>query len=823
MDAITVENLTFYYPDRSSPALSDISFSVGQGEFVTLCGPSGSGKTTLLRQLKTALAPHGSRSGEVMVGGVPLSSWDRRAQSEKIGFVFQLPEQQIVTDKVWHELAFGLESLGYKTPEIRARVAETASFFGIEGWFYREVAELSGGQKQLLNLASVMVASPSLLLLDEPTAQLDPVAASGFMDVLGRLNRELGVTVVISEQRLEEVIPMSDRVLVLDGGRLLADGSPSGVGDELLRKEPELFRAMPTPMRIWSAVSNNMPCPVTVGEGRGWLWRYAQAHPLDPAAVSGRGGGERAEHSAVKLTEVWFRYEKDGPDVLRGLSLDVRQGELFAVLGGNGAGKTTALSLIGGLNKPQRGKIELEERPLASIPYRERYKGLLGVLPQNPQALFLRGTVELDLLEVLEDEPLPWEERKRRVCEVMEDCGLESLGQSHPYDLSGGEQQRAALAKVLLAKPRILLLDEPTKGLDAERKEWLANFLHHFCARGGTVVMVSHDVEFCAACADRCALFFDGAVVSEEEPGAFFSGKNFYTTAANRMARSLLPGAVTPEDVIAACGGSSELPPGAVEKKEPPRKSPPPEISKAVIPPAPEKRKLPGSTAAALFALALAVPLTIILGLTFLEDRAYYFISLLILLEAAVPFLLIFEGRKPRARELVVIAVICALAVGGRAAFFMVPEVKPMTALVIIAGAALGGETGFVVGAMAAFASNLFFGQGPWTPWQMLAWGLIGFLGGAIFRGDALRWGRLPLCLFGFAAALGIYGGIMNPASVLLSQEQPTVGVFLAAYAMGLPFDLIHAGSTALFLWLIAGPLTEKLQRMKQKYGLLYI
>jgi energy-coupling factor transporter ATP-binding protein EcfA2 len=729
MEAITVKNLTFSYPERPAPALSEISFSIGQGEFVTLCGRSGSGKTTLLRLLKTALAPHGTLTGEVLVGEKPLSSWGRREQSEKIGFVMQFPEHQIVTDKVWHELAFGLESLGYRTPEIRARVAETASFFGIEGWFYKEVAELSGGQKQLLNLASVMAAGPSLLLLDEPTAQLDPVAASEFLDVLGRLNRELGVTVLICEQRLEEAIPMSNRVIVLDGGRKVADGGPRKVGEQLLREDPDLFRAMPTPMRIWAGIPSGMPCPVTVGEGRNWFGKYAASHPLDPASVPARGGKERAGRSAVKLTEVWFRYEKSGPDVLRGLSLDVRRGELFAILGGNGAGKTTALSLISGLNAPQRGRVELEGRPLASIPERERYGGLLGVLPQNPQALFVRNTVELDLLEALQDEPVPEVERKNRVDAIMEACGLHGLGRSHPYDLSGGEQQRAALAKVLLANPRILLLDEPTKGLDVERKEWLAKFLHHYCAGGGTAVMVSHDVEFCACCADRCALFFDGAVVSEEEPGIFFSGKNFYTTAANRMARSLLPGAVTPEDVIAACGGSVALPSGSQEKKQA-RRSPPPSGNGTIAPPAPSasaKRRLPASTVAALFALTLAIPLTIAFGLTFLEDRAYYFISLLVLLEAAGPFLLLFEKRRLRARELVVIAVLCALAVGGRAAFFMVPEVKPMTALVILAGAALGGETGFVVGATAAFASNLFFGQGPWTPWQMLAWGSSDF------------------------------------------------------------------------------------------------
>lgn len=816
MECIALRSLTFTYPDRAVPALADVSCSIARGQFVTLCGRSGCGKTTLLRQLKSALSPYGTRTGQVLINGRALEEWDQEAQSRMLGFVMQSPEHQIVTDKVWHELAFGLESLGYNTPEIRARVAETAAFFGIEGWFHKNVAELSGGQKQLLNLAAVMGAGPSVLLLDEPTSQLDPIAAAEFLGALGRLNRELGVTILLSEQRLEEALPLSDRVIVLDGGAVAADGTPYEVGEKLRRLGHEMFFAMPTPMRVWAGVPNDLSCPVTVGEGRVWLDDYSRDNRLDASAIPKCGAQRRGGPPAVRLSQVWFRYEKDGPDVIRGLSAEIFEGEIYAVMGGNGTGKTTALSLLSGLLAPQRGAVELFGRPLAKLPDRVRYHGLLGVLPQNPQVLFVKNTLELDLLEGFDGEELSGAEKRRGVDEVLALCELDALRRFHPYDLSGGEQQRAALAKVLLRGPRILLLDEPSKGLDAQFKERLAGILRRLTASGVTVVMVSHDVEFCARHADRCALFFDGTVVSEGEPREFFSCKNYYTTAANRMARALLPEAILAEDIILACGGRVQTPPAPEEKPAEPRDAavPPP-------PPRQEKRKPSGRIWAMALMPLLAIPLTLYLGLTFFQDRAYYFVSLLVLLEAMLPFFLLFESRRPQARELVVVAVLCALAVGGRAAFFMLPQFKPMTALVILAGAELGGETGFLVGALTAFVSNMFFGQGPWTPWQMFALGLIGMLAGVLFSGRLLRRGRPALCLYGALSTLLIYGGIMNPASVLLSQAEPTLPVFLTAYAMGLPFDLIHAGSTALFLWLIAGPMTEKLERIKRKYGLL--
>ncbi len=482
MDTLAIRSLSFYYPEQAEKALDGVSFSIAPGQFVTLCGPSGSGKTTLLRQLKTVLAPHGIRTGEILFEGAPLDGIDQRTQSARIGFVQQSPENQIVTDKVWHELAFGLESLGYDTSTIRGRVAEMASFFGIQAWFYKNVTELSGGQKQLLNLASIMAMQPSVLILDEPTSQLDPIAASDFLATLGKINRELGTTILLTEHRLEEVFPLSDRVLVMDGGRLVADGTPRDVGETLRSAGHGMFLAMPTAMRVWAAVPNGAPCPVTVRDGRDWLTGFAAEHELshetrpEPPAPSGE--------PVIELEDVWFKYDRDLPDVVRGLSLTVRKGEFLAVLGGNGTGKTTTLRVIAGLRKAYRGAVKTS--------------GTVGVLPQNPQALFVKKTVRENLYESFRDRRLTQAEKDEKVARTVALCRLEELLDRHPYDLSGGEQQRAALAKTLLPDPDILLLDEPTKGLDAEFKRVFAVILKTLQRRGVTVLMVSHDVEFCA-------------------------------------------------------------------------------------------------------------------------------------------------------------------------------------------------------------------------------------------------------------------------------------------------------------------------------------
>ncbi len=789
MELYRLEHLTFTYPAQSVPALRDVSLTLRAGEFVTLCGLSGSGKSTLLRQLKTALVPSGTRTGAVFFDSRPLDAVSAREQASRIGLVQQSIENQLVTDKVWHELAFGLESLGFAPETIRRRVAEMAAFFDLEPLFHRDVASLSGGQKQLVSLAAVLTMQPDVLLLDEPTARLDPLAASNFLAALARVNRELGTTVLLSEQRLEEALPLSDRALVLSEGRLLADGAPREVGAQLRAADDEMFLAMPAAMRVWAAVANDAPCPVSVREGRSWLADYAAAHPL--GAVPAREETTAQKEVAAALDGVFFRYEPDAPDVLRDLSLSVHRGELLALLGGNGAGKSTALRLLARTQIPQRGTVSVH--------------GRTALLPQESQLLFAQKTVRAELAEVCAHAAL--------VEETVSLCRLHGLLDRHPYDLSGGEQQRAALAKLLLTRPDLLLLDEPTAGLDAAFKSELADLLARLCAQGTAIVMVSHDLEFCAEHAARCTLLFDGGIVTDAPPRAFFSGSRFYTTAVNRIARGLAPDAVTVSDLIAACGGT---PMAKKERRETPPLEPPSSPA-----PAPESARPASHRALLSCVLSCLLPiLTLLLGLRFLGDRNYYLLSLLIVCEAMLPFFLLFERRRPAARELVVLAALCALGVAGRIVFFMFPQCKPALALVVLTGAALGGEAGFLIGAMTMLVSNLYFSQGPWTPWQMLAMGLCGFLAGLLFRTLRLPRTRWTLCIFGALSALTVYGPLLNASTALLATGTLSWAGFLAYCASGFSMDAVHAAATFAFLWLFSVPMLEKLERVRRKYGL---
>ena len=555
MGSFTVRNVSFSYPEKKQKALEQVNLTVEDGEFVVICGKSGCGKSTLLQHLKPILSPHGTLEGEILFDRAPLSNLDLREQAAKIGYVLQNPDNQIVTDKVWHELAFGLESLGFNNHTIRLRVAEMASFFGIQEWFMKNVTELSGGQKQLLNLASIMAMQPEVLILDEPTSQLDPIAASEFLETVQKINNELGVTVILTEHRLEEVLPMADKAFVMDAGKIIAQGTPRQVGEALKERGDDMFISMPSAMQIYAGIPSDLPCPITVKDGR----RFLNALPLNegPAALDAAESLSEPQRGktepVIQLKDVWFRYEKQGKDIIKGLSFSVEPGTLHAIVGGNGTGKTTTLSLISGICRPYRGKVSLNGKPIQKYSDSELFHENLGVLPQNPQALFVKKTVRLDLMEILSGKSLSKEEKEVQALEVARLVEIEDLLESHPYDLSGGEQQRAALAKVLLLKPRILLLDEPTKGLDACFKQKLAEILKQLQKNGVTILMVSHDIEFCAKYADACSMFFDGSVVTTNTARRFFCGNNFYTTAANRMARHLFAEAVTNEDVIEAC------------------------------------------------------------------------------------------------------------------------------------------------------------------------------------------------------------------------------------------------------------------------------
>lgn len=535
MALLDVQDLTFTYPTCTVPTLSSVSFTLEEGEMMALCGATGSGKSTLLRLLKRELAPLGERTGRILVQGQMQEALSPAASAYTIGYVMQRPEQQIVTDKVWHELAFGLENMGLPQPVIARRIAEMAAYFGMEDWFEKPVATLSGGQKQLLNLAAVMVMQPKLLILDEPTAQLDPIAAADFIANIRKINRELGLTILITEHRLEEVIPLCDRLMILEQGKVLHCGTPRDVIAAIVQR-PELMCFMPAAARLYHALGLKGFCPLDVREGRHFLHTTCRndvrALPLPPDASH--------KIAALELRDVCFRYERNAPDVLQHLDLTVYEQEILCILGGNGSGKSTTLSAVAGLVKPYAGSIRIFGKKQRDYRNQALYRECLTLLPQDVQTVFLCNTVREELQDAQDGVALlPFD--------------LAPLYDQHPYDLSGGQQQLVALVKVLATRPRLLLLDEPTKGVDAAAKAQFIQVLRDLKSRGMTILVVTHDVELAAACADRCAMFFRGSIVSVGEPRAFFSESSFYTTAISRMTRGHYDRCVTVEDAAALC------------------------------------------------------------------------------------------------------------------------------------------------------------------------------------------------------------------------------------------------------------------------------
>lgn len=917
-DAVNIVDLEFSYPNASRPSVNGISLSLEKGSFTCICGPSGCGKTTLLRNLKPSITPHGMRRGEIKILGKSVESFEGRPgeEAQTIGYVLQNPENQIVTDKVWHELAFGLENLGLPTETIRLRIAEIASFFGIQSWFDKDVSELSGGQKQLLNLAAVMVMQPEILILDEPTSQLDPIAAVDFLDAVKKINNDIGTTVIITEHRLDNVVSMSDRLIVMDSGKILVNDEPYNAVFRLAEINHPMFLAMPNPAQAYRSalafLKGDVPdiqkyrMPLNVREGRQWLDCVMNGIPVRYARME----KEKAyDTSKIKLstTDLWFRYEKNGRDIIKGLTLKVYDGEILAIIGGNGTGKTTLLSVLAGMRRAYRGKYRINGNRTA-------------LLPQNPQSLFVCDTVKEELLEAFEGTSIEKSEQNIRIQEIAEFLEINTLMDKHPYDISGGEQQRVALGKVLLLEPDLLLMDEPTKGLDNLLKMKFGELLKRLASNGRTLIFVSHDIEFCSRFANRCIMFFDGGISGEGTPRKLFSGNNFYTTAANRMARSYFVDGILPEDIgwlvaqnikmaeadsgpeggskIDAdskpesgseidsgsrkdeslnegdipinpkSGGNERFPIGEkfenyedvpigqktsgyeeicigvqsenhevvpIEHKNEtygevhikPKSDDRLEVAREVgAPKGGHLKEIKRNRSLVLTLLtALVMGATIFAGSMLGGDRVYYVISVLVAIYSLVPFFVGFERRKPQLRELVVIAVLIALGVIGRQAFFMLPQMKPVLAISIIAGASLGPGAGFLVGAMIAFVSNFFFGQGPWTPWQMMALGLAGMFAGLIFQ----KWNRrerkpsrlhkISACVFGLLSGY-FYGLVVDLWTLFGYTEKPSLSAYLIVKSTAVWFDTVLAISTFVFLWVLYAPMIKKLNRIKLKYGM---
>lgn len=897
-DAVYIRNLEFTYANMEVSSIRGINLALKKGSFTCICGPSGCGKTTLLRNLKPSITPHGLRSGTIEIMGKSVERFEGNPgeEAQTIGYVLQNPENQIVTDKVWHELAFGLENLGLPTETIRLRIAEIASFFGIQSWFDKDVSELSGGQKQLLNLAAVMVMQPEILILDEPTSQLDPIAAVDFLDAVKKINNDIGTTVIITEHRLDNVVSISDRLVVIDNGEIVVNSEPYSAVSRLAEVSHPMFLAMPNPAQVYeSAMSRLNECetecfddrtkypniPLNVREGRQWLDHIMAGVPIKFDRVQRK---ETINSSEIKLhiKDLWFRYERDSKDIIKGLDFEAYKGEILAIIGGNGTGKTTLLSILAGMRKPYRGRCNINGDTTA-------------LLPQNPQTLFVRDTVREELLEALEDLDLKATDSNLKIAEISELLEIADIMDKHPYDISGGEQQRVALGKVLLLNPDLLLMDEPTKGIDNLLKNKLGELLRKLSAEGKTIIFVSHDIEFCSRFASRCMMFFDGGISGEGTPANLFAGNNFYTTAANRMARNYFVDAILPEEVgllvaqnIQGTGRISDAEVNDASKAGDPdgdadRKSNgvPNDVSKddeyngkpndehegengskrdekskdneddneddengvdekfenlendvsersreVGAPKGGDLKEIKQSRNFWLTLVTAAVMgVTIFAGSVLGGDRVYYVISALVAIYSLVPFFVGFERSKPQIRELVVISVLIAIGVIGRQAFFMLPQMKPVIAISVIAGASLGPGAGFLVGAMIAFVSNFFFGQGPWTPWQMMALGLAGMFAGLIFQ----KWNRrgpkpskvhkIAVCVFGLVSGY-FYGLIVDLWTLFGYTEKPSLNAYLVVKSTAIWFDTLLAISTFVFLWVLYAPMIKKLNRIKLKYGM---
>ena len=552
MEIFKVENVNFTFAESSKRALNAVSFTIQQGSFAVLFGASGSGKTTLLQLLKRELTPNGKRDGEIFYKGELLEDIDAKTLVSEIGFVMQKPDDQIVMDTVWHELAFGLENMGLSNAQIRKKIAEMTSYFGMGDWFHKKISELSGGQKQLLNLASILIMQPKVLILDEPTSQLDPIAATEFMQTLHRLHEDTGVTIILVEHRLEDVFQFASDIMLIENGSIIAQGSPRIIG-QIVKKINEhhiMLEALPTATRIYYGLSTfTNESPITIREGMEFIGNYKNEIQELPRNII----EQKIDKPILAMKDCWFRYGRDFPDIVKGVSLKIQKGEIFCILGGNGAGKTTLLKLLAGQCKPYKGYVLLHDKKMKKYSMEQLYKKNIALLPQNPKTLFLQSTIREDYEVTAKLMGFDKMEASLQIERVMKMLHIESLMDMHPHSVSGGELQKIAIGKLLLLQPKILLLDEPTKGIDVFAKKQLQQLLQQLRVQGMTIIIVTHDMDFAAEIADCCGLYFDGEVLAIDVPKSFFAQNNYYTTAANKIARQLYPNAVTCEDVIELC------------------------------------------------------------------------------------------------------------------------------------------------------------------------------------------------------------------------------------------------------------------------------
>jgi len=541
---IEFSHLTYSYPGTEATILQDLSLDVVEGEFLLVMGPSGAGKSTLLRCLN-GLVPHfygGTLSGTIRVDGRDPVALGPRGMADIVGFVLQDPEAQFVVDRVEDELAFALENQGLSPIVMRKRVEEALDQINIAHLRHRSVSTLSGGERQRVAIAAVMTLQPRVLVLDEPTSQLDPQAAEEVLDTLVKLNQDLGLTIILSEHRLERVVQYVDRILYLSG-----NGQPPILDEP--RKVLDRVELTPPLITLAKALGWS-PIPLTIKEGR----RFARkaSHRQPPA----RRAADRAPASpganpnpplSISVKELGFSY--NGHPALSNLSLDVRQGEFVALMGRNGAGKTTLLKQLVGLLRPDQGQVQIMA-PASGMAMDTRQASVeeiikyVGYVPQNPNALLFNDTVSQELDFTQRGHGLPPGNHNA----LLDTLGLSEHANHYPRDLSVGERQRVALASILVAEPQVLLLDEPTRGLDYQQKDALVAFLQHERARGRTIIMATHDVELVANCADRVILLGDGQVIVDGPARQVMSESLVFASQINKLFRN--PALLTVEDAL---------------------------------------------------------------------------------------------------------------------------------------------------------------------------------------------------------------------------------------------------------------------------------
>lgn len=542
MAGIAIENLTYTYPESSTPALADISLAIEPGEFVLLVGGSGSGKSTLLKAM-AGLVPSfygGAIRGRVLVDGEDVEQMDRRQLVQRVGMVFQDPEGQLVKTTPEDEVAFGLENIGMPSGMIRRRIMEAASALSFNDYRQAFIPELSGGQKQKVALASVLAMHPGILLLDEPTSQLDPIAGEDFLAMVRRLNEENGITVVLSEQKLERCFHFADRVIAIEGGRILKDSrDPGEIAKWAVREEKPYI---PSLSKIFAAIGHKR-IPVTIKAGRTILeedfgmrelaidvYREAEGEGRRQGLFRKKAKEAPAPAYALSAEKLWFTYP-GGSEVLKGVSLALEPGTATAIIGANGSGKTTLLKHLNGLLRPGRGKVlvgggNIKDRAIEDI------AGEVGYLSQNPDDYLFLPTVREEAAFALKNRGIQdpaWIE------ELLAKLDIGHFGEMNPRDLSAGERQRVAFASVLAPKPKILLLDEPTRGLDYSLKEKLGKLLLQLKAEGAAILMVAHDIEFIAEYCDEVVLMDEGTILEKDAAAAMLANSTFYSPQVSRL------------------------------------------------------------------------------------------------------------------------------------------------------------------------------------------------------------------------------------------------------------------------------------------------